>query len=58
MQIGVHPLTVVNWEGNATTPTCQYTKAILDFLGYLSNDVGRVKEIFVRFFLPSDTPMH
>ena len=33
-KLGVKPSTITNLEGNATTPTCRYTKAILDFLGY------------------------
>jgi transcriptional regulator with XRE-family HTH domain len=32
--IGVHPLTVTNWEINATTPPTPYLPAILGFLGY------------------------
>lgn len=33
--LGVHPLTVVNWERNATTPPAHYREAIGTFLGYL-----------------------
>lgn len=33
-QIGVHPLTITNWERNATQPTVQYIPAINLFLGY------------------------
>jgi len=33
-KLGVTPLTITNWEGNATTPMCHYTKRILEFLGY------------------------
>ncbi len=32
--IGVHPLTVTNWEGNASRPPIQYVPAIIRFLGY------------------------
>ncbi|HWH57446.1 MAG TPA: helix-turn-helix transcriptional regulator [Terriglobales bacterium] len=32
--LGVHPLTVVNWERNATTPPAHYRRAITAFLGY------------------------
>ncbi|MHB1865659.1 MAG: helix-turn-helix domain-containing protein [Acidobacteriaceae bacterium] len=32
--IGVHPLTITNWEGNATVPAIRYIPAILNFLGY------------------------
>jgi len=33
-KLGVTPLTITNWESNATTPMCQYIKGILEFLGY------------------------
>ena len=33
-KLRVAPSTITNWEGNATTPTYQYTKAVLNFLGY------------------------
>ena len=33
-QIGVHPLTITNWEGNATQPPVQYIPTIIRFLGY------------------------
>ena len=32
--IGVHPLTITNWEGNASQPPVQYIPAIIRFLGY------------------------
>jgi len=32
--LGVHPLTVTNWELNATTPPDRYREAIMGFLGY------------------------
>jgi len=32
--IGVHPLTIVNWERNTTTPPAHYREAITAFLGY------------------------
>jgi transcriptional regulator with XRE-family HTH domain len=33
-QIGVHELTITNWEGNATVPEVRYVPAIVQFLGY------------------------
>jgi transcriptional regulator with XRE-family HTH domain len=33
-QIGVHELTITNWEGNATVPEVRYIPAITQFLGY------------------------
>jgi len=33
-QIGVHELTVTNWEVNATVPEVRYMPAIIQFLGY------------------------
>jgi transcriptional regulator with XRE-family HTH domain len=33
-QIGVHELTITNWEGNATVPEVRYMPAIIQFLGY------------------------
>jgi len=32
--IGVCPLTITNWEGNASQPPVQYMPAIIRFLGY------------------------
>lgn len=32
--IGVHPLTITNWEGNASEPPVQYIPFIIQFLGY------------------------
>lgn len=32
--IGVHELTITNWEGNASQPPVQYIPAIIRFLGY------------------------
>lgn len=32
--IGVCPLTITNWEGNASQPPVQYIPAIIRFLGY------------------------
>ena len=32
--IGVHELTITNWENNATEPEVQYIPAIIQFLGY------------------------
>lgn len=32
--IGVHPLTITNWELNVTTPLAAYLTAIVGFLGY------------------------
>jgi transcriptional regulator with XRE-family HTH domain len=33
-QIGVHELTITNWEVNATDPEVRYMPAIIQFLGY------------------------
>jgi transcriptional regulator with XRE-family HTH domain len=33
-QIGVHELTITNWERNATLPEIRYVPAIIQFLGY------------------------
>ena len=33
-QIGVHELTITNWEVNATVPEVRYIPAIIQFLGY------------------------
>ena len=33
-QIGVDETTILNWERNARTPTCQYWPAIITLLGY------------------------
>jgi DNA-binding XRE family transcriptional regulator len=33
-QIGVHELTICNWEGNESQPAIHYIPAILRFLGY------------------------
>jgi DNA-binding XRE family transcriptional regulator len=33
-QIGVHELTITNWEVNATVPEIRYMPAIIRFLGY------------------------
>jgi transcriptional regulator with XRE-family HTH domain len=33
-RIGVNPLTITNWEGNASQPPVQYIPAIIQFLGY------------------------
>jgi DNA-binding transcriptional regulator YiaG len=33
-QIGVHELTITNWESNATVPEVRYIPAIIRFLGY------------------------
>jgi len=33
-QIGVHELTITNWEVNATIPEVRYIPAIIQFLGY------------------------
>jgi len=33
-QIGVHPLTVTNWESNESSPETQFIPAIIEFLGY------------------------
>jgi transcriptional regulator with XRE-family HTH domain len=32
--LGVHPLTITNWELNTTTPPMAYIPAIIRFLGY------------------------
>ena len=32
--IGVHPMAITNWEGNASRPPVQYIPAIIRFLGY------------------------
>lgn len=32
--IGVCPLTITNWEGNASSPPVQYIPTIIRFLGY------------------------
>ena len=41
-QIGVHELTITNWERNATQPEVRYISAIVQFLGYnpLTTDLG------------------
>jgi transcriptional regulator with XRE-family HTH domain len=33
-QIGVHPLTITNWEGNESRPETRFIPAIIRFLGY------------------------
>ena len=33
-QIGVHEITISNWEGNAAVPAIRYMPAIIQFLGY------------------------
>ena len=33
-QIGVHEMTITNWEVNATVPEVRYVPAIIQFLGY------------------------
>jgi len=33
-RLGVSAETIVNWEGNATTPICHRREAIVHFLGY------------------------
>ena len=33
-QIGVHELTITNWERNATVPEVRYMPAVIQFLGY------------------------
>jgi DNA-binding XRE family transcriptional regulator len=33
-QIGVHELTITNWEVSATVPEVRYIPAIIQFLGY------------------------
>ena len=33
-QIGVHEMTITNWEVNATDPEVRYIPAIIQFLGY------------------------
>lgn len=33
-RIGVHPLTITNWEDSASQPPVQYIPAIIRFLGY------------------------
>ena len=33
-QIGVHELTITNWEVNATVPEVRYMPVIIEFLGY------------------------
>ena len=33
-RIGVHELTITNWERNATVPAIRYIPAIIRFLGY------------------------
>ena len=33
-QIGVHELTITNWEVNETIPEVRYIPAIIEFLGY------------------------
>jgi len=37
-RIGVHELTITNWERNATVPAIRYIPAILRFLGYDPTD--------------------
>jgi len=39
--IGVCPLTITNWEGNASQPPVQYIPAIIRFLGYDPFPKGR-----------------
>jgi len=38
--LGVHPLTVVNWERNATTPPAHYREVITVLLGYLPTSIA------------------
>jgi transcriptional regulator with XRE-family HTH domain len=33
-QIGVHPLTIANWESNESSPETRFIPAIIQFLGY------------------------
>jgi len=33
-QIGIHEMTIINWESNATVPEVRYIPAIIQFLGY------------------------
>ena len=33
-QIGVHPLTITNWESNESSPETRFVPAIIQFLGY------------------------
>jgi transcriptional regulator with XRE-family HTH domain len=33
-QIGVHPLTITNWESNESSPEVHFIPAIIQFLGY------------------------
>jgi transcriptional regulator with XRE-family HTH domain len=33
-QIGVHPLTITNWESNESSPETHFIPAIIRFLGY------------------------
>jgi transcriptional regulator with XRE-family HTH domain len=33
-QVGVHELTITNWEGNATVPEIRFMPAIIQFLGF------------------------
>jgi transcriptional regulator with XRE-family HTH domain len=33
-QIGVHPLTITNWESNESSPETHLIPAIIQFLGY------------------------
>jgi transcriptional regulator with XRE-family HTH domain len=33
-EIGVHEMTIINWESNATVPEIRYIPAIIQFLGY------------------------
>jgi transcriptional regulator with XRE-family HTH domain len=33
-QIGVHPLTITNWESNESSPETHFIPAVIEFLGY------------------------
>jgi len=42
--LGVHPLTITNWERNATTPPVASFPAIIEFLGYDPSPRGTLQE--------------
>jgi transcriptional regulator with XRE-family HTH domain len=40
-RLGVNKGTIVNWEGNATTPALHHVPGIIRFLGYVPFQPGR-----------------
>ena len=49
-QIGVHPLTITNWESNESSPETHFIPAIIQFLGYdpLPNRISIAERVATR----------